>query len=231
MMILTQTDAAALTQYGRALMEAHRTNRTSFEDAAQAITQALYQDFVIEDGSPMFALVRVYRLTSFDELASELKGLVDPARQRWMALAGTWGAEPAWCDRHQSQGHKALNLGSDQSPMVSASIHQLGMDVGVDIPPAPLDLPIPEATFMTRYFHIEHALGSPYIPAQDGFVKPYGIHSVVGLGSNFASRSAYLLLGFSKTHIDQANAMKFSQLAPYVSTLLAVYDARSLWAG
>lgn len=229
MLILSQTDAAAINQYGRNLMEAHRSDFSSFEHAAQSIAHTLYTDFVGEGDSPQFALVRIYRLTKHDELASELQGLVDPARQRWMTLMGTWGDEPAWCDRHRSQGHKALNLGSDQSPMVSAAIHQLGMDVGVDLPPAPLDLPIPEASFMTRYFHIEHALGSPYIPAQDGFVKPYGIKSVIGLGSNFASDAAYLLLAFSKAHIDQTNAAKFSQLAPFISTLMAMYDARAIW--
>jgi hypothetical protein len=230
MITLAQADEAAITQYGRELMETYRSEFASFEQAAQAVSQRFYEEFVREDGKPLFALVRIYRLTKFDELNDEIKPLVDSARERWMTLMGTYGIEAAWCDRHQSQGHKALNLGSDQSPMVSASIYQLGMDVGVEMPAAPLDLTVPEVSLMTRYFHIEKALGSPYIPAQDGFVKPYGIKSVVGLGSNFVGKGAYLLLGFATAPISAASAQAFSQMAPFIATLMALYDKKVVWA-
>ena len=39
------------------------------------------------------------------------------------------------------------------------------------------------------------------------------------------------LLGFSKAHIDPANAQKFAQLAPFISTLMAIYDGKAIWTG
>ena len=59
-------------------------------------------------------------------------------------------------------------------------------------------------------------------------MKPYKIQSVVGIGSPFLSQSFYLLLGFSHVSIDEEDAHKFSQLAPYISSLLAVYDQRGI---
>lgn len=230
MIDLHSADAPTLMDFARELLLTHRDNVGSFEDAAQAITESIFHTFRQPDGSPTFALVRVYRLTRYEELLAELRPLVDAPRERWMTLMGTYGIEPAWCDRHESQGHKALNLGVDQSPMVSAAIYQLGLDIAVDMPKAPIDLPVPEATLMTRYFHVEHAPGSPYIPAQEDFVKRYGIQSVTGVGSTFVSQSAYLLLCFARAHLSTTVAANFSQTAPFISTLLAGYDEEKIWS-
>jgi hypothetical protein len=228
-MNLRNASAADVSGYGRDFLSQYRDTPQSFESIAQIVVQSLYETFKREDSSPLFALTRIYRLTRYTELPSDLKGLVEPARERWMTLMGTYGIEPAWCDRQQSQGHKALNLGEDQSPMVSAAIYQIGLDLGIKLPQLDIDLPIPEVSLMTRYFHVEHAVGSRYIPAQDSFVKPYGIQSVVGIGSVFVSGSAHLLLCFAREHVSADDAQKFAQIAPFVSTLLAYFDERSIW--
>lgn len=218
-----------ISQYARALFTGNRDRFASFEEAAQFVVEDLYKNVQQEDGSPAFALVRIYRLTILRELPASLTPLVDPMRERWMTLMGTYGEESAWQDRNLSQGHKALNLGADQSPMVSAALVQLGLDGGIDMPEFEIDLPMPEATFMTRYFHVEHAPGSPYIPAQEPFVKPYGIQSVIGLGNTFASESMFVLLAFSKVHLTTSQAAALSQMAPFIGTLLAGYDAGKIW--
>jgi hypothetical protein len=229
-MILNETPIETMSHFGRELLADHRKKHASFESAAQNLVEELFHTFTQSNGDPMFALVRLYRLCKYEELNADVQALVDPARQRWMVLMGTYGVEAAWCDRRQSQGHKALNLGADQSPMVSAAVYQLGMDVGVKLPPPPHNLAIPEVSLMTRYFHIEQAAGSQYVPAQTPFVVPYDIESVVGIGSNFMSSAAYLLLGFSRVHLPKDDANKFAQLAPFVSTLMALYDKGMIWS-
>jgi hypothetical protein len=229
MIELNTITADLLEEHGRNLLNAHRNRHPTFEAAAQALVQEWRSTFVTAVQQPAFALVRIYRLTSYSELAPELVPLVDPTRERWMALMGTVGQEAAWNDRHQSAGHKFLNLGADESPMVSAAAYQLGLDFGVERPGGTIDLPVPEASLMTRYFHIREALGSPYIPAQEPFVKPYGIQSVFGLGSGFVSGSAYVLLAFAQEAITALQASHLAQLSPFISTVLAHYDRGAIW--
>jgi two-component system, NtrC family, sensor kinase len=230
MLDIQQVNAEAVSNFGRSMLNTYRGKFGSFEEAAQQCVTRLFEEFRQDSHTPSFALVRVYRLCTYDELLPELQANVDSQRERWMALMGTVGIESAWCDRQQSQGHKALNLGADQSPMVSAAIYQIGLDLGIDLPNLEIELPVPEATLLTRYFHIPQALGSKYIPAQTPFVQPYNIQSVVGVGSAFVSNSAYLLLAFSKVEISVEAAQNFAQLAPFMSTLLATYDQGKIWA-
>jgi hypothetical protein len=224
---LHKTDDKAVNQFARSLMDV-RTQSASFEGASQRLVETLYQSLRQANGQPTFALLRVYRLMRHAELLPELQALVDPARERWMALMGTVGIEPAWGDRRLSQGHKVLNLGEDQSPMLSAALYQLGLDVGLALPEGS-DMELGSTSYMTRYFHVPQALGSPYVPAQDGFVVPYNIQSVVGIGSGFVSRSLYILLGFSLLPLDKEHARFVAQMAPFIGATLASFDAKQLW--
>jgi hypothetical protein len=221
-----------IVAYGRDLLEANRTGLHSFEQASQRVCESIFKGFSTEDGGgdPIFALVRVYRLTRTAELPSELAALTDPSRDRYLALMGTYGQEPAWCDRHQSVGHKLLNLGADQSPMVSAAFHQLGLEVGIEMPSVGMQLPLYEGVNLTRDVFLPDVEGSPFVPAQDGFVKPYGIRAVCGMGTVFVSGSAYLLLAFARVPFDRNMMDHFSRLSPFVGTLLANYDDGQLWA-
>jgi hypothetical protein len=228
MIEINKINESNATAFGRVLFN-DETVYSSFETLSQVVVKKIYDEFQQADGSPAFALVRIYRLTQLKELPEEIKPLVDVQRERWMCLMGTYGKEEAWQSRHTSQGHKALNIGADQSPMLSAALYQLGLDVGVEYPKPALDMSMDNATFMTRYFHVEKAPGSPFIPAQDPFVKPYSIQSVVGIGNGFVSKSSYVLLAFSQANISDQQARDFSQLAPFVGALLARYDAKKIW--
>ena len=234
MIDLTQATGKDIAVFGRELLAQYREGLSSFEEAAQHIVETIYQQMSAPDGSPAFALLRIFRLANRDDLPRDLRKLLAPEAQKTLTLMGTWGLEPAWCQRQHSSGHQALMLGEGQSPMVSATLRQLALDVGVELPALRAEmeavLPMPEATFMTRYVHIEHALRSPFVPAQKEFVEPYGFQPVVGIGSGFASGSAYMMLGFARVHVTGEMAKNFAQIAPFVSTGLAIYNEQAIWS-
>jgi hypothetical protein len=227
MLVLDTVESNDVTQFGRALFAKHREGLDSFETAAQRSVKAVYDEFRQPDGSSQFALVRIFRFCAYDELHHDLQPLADPVDPpAWMALMATMGDEPAWCDRHQSAGHKVVPAGADVTPMLKAVFNQLKFRPGREVSTVEL-MPVSEAA---AYFHVPQAQGSEHIPAQDEFVVPHQIQSVVGIGSPFISGASYIGLAFSKAPIDASSADKFSQVSPFISTLLALYDPIKLWA-
>lgn len=216
--------------FGRSILNELRQRVTSFEEAAQAIVEKIYTSCTLDDGSPAFALVRIYRLTPYEQLPPELRAHVNPADERWLTLMGTYGREAAWCSRHRSQAHKVMSLGRDISPMMAAALSQLEPSLQVQVPPDIDQLPESKITSLTHYFHIPEVLGSPYIPDQETFVKPYALKSLVGLGNGFLSGSVCFVVGFSTVPLGAAQAEAFANLAPYIGTLLAIWDSKKIWA-
>jgi hypothetical protein len=175
--------------------------------------------------------MRIFRSSTYDQLPGELKAMVSPTGGPWMALMGTVGDIAEWCDRRMSKGHQIIAAtGETRSPMVKAAFEQIGLDkllAGGGESPENLML---EGKQLTSYFHVPTAPGSQYIPAQD-FVARYQIQSVVGVGSPFISGAVYLALAFSKAPIDDASAREFAEVAPFLSSLLAIHDGRRvLWS-
>lgn len=228
MIVLSDASENEIAEFGRHLFISYRDSLATFEAAAQVCVRELYNTFRTQNDIPAFALVRLYRLCQFHELLPELQAIVNPHEDnRWMALFGTIGDEPAWCSRQQSKAHKAIVVGDRQSPMLSAAFDQLGLN---NASARGNTVAMREASLMTRYFLVEKAAGSPHIPAQEAFVHRYGIESVIGLGSLFVSGAFYLALCFSKVRISQEDAQKFASLSSFISTLIATYDGKgALW--
>ena len=218
----TQQD---ISSFARALFHKKRNDFSTFEEAAQFSVKHIYESFLDDVGEPMFALVRVFRACTPSELPPEQDSPPsdDP---KWLALFGTVGTEPAWNDRLQSIGHRIIPAGAFSTPMLKASFEALGF---ASLGETEFVRNVGATASYTKFFHVEEADGSPYIVAQDEFVKPYGIQSVIGIGSPFASGAFYMCLGFSKKSITNDEAQRFSQLSPFISTLLANYDSKKLW--
>jgi hypothetical protein len=223
---VTETDIA---KYGQRLFTHYRDQATSFEDAAQKALQDIYQTFQQADGQPLFGLVRVFRFGVYTELNSELQAQASADVEHWLALMGTYGAEAAWCDRRQSQGHRAIPANAPVTPMLRAAFAQIGLKFGEALAQKQhgVQLQRLEDSY-TKYFHVPQALGSDVIPAQTEFVIPYGIASAVGLGSVFMGGAQYMFLGFAKAPISVEDANKFAYLAPSLSTLLAYFNNKQL---
>lgn len=215
----------------------------TMEAAAQAITRYLHEHLVDADGVPACPLVRFYKTQRLDQLDDELRAFAEraadaeaplPPRTRCLTLLATCGVEPAWNDRRASAGHRAIPLVStevvEQSPMIASLIRQLGLDVAaVVMPDAAQRLELHHQDY--DVFYVRDAVGSPMVPAQEDFVLPYGIHSVVGCGGVLPSGDLFALILFTRLLLGPGTADLFRTLALSVKASIVPLTFRVFAAG
>lgn len=204
----------------------------TMEQAAQRIIDYLYDELNDRaSGEKLCGLVRLFKTHAFGDLeeglqswAKNLAGQNEVAPgTKCLTLMATRGEQPDWNDRRASGGHKAIPLLSEQMvgtiPMISQLLKQLGLEVKMVLNPDPeFILKAGEHSF--NVFYVASALGSPYIPAQDEFVKPAGIKSVIGYGGILPTGDLFVVIIFMKRAISRRNAELFQPLA--LSTKLAL---------
>jgi signal transduction histidine kinase len=213
-----------LTELGVAL-RAQARGTASLEDVAKLIVDALFERFHVAPTTPL-PLLRLYLTRSLDELPASVAqacraGFPDEdlsGSVRCLSLAATRGVEPTWNDVTRSENHRAIPLPSHQAierlPMVLQLVKQLGLDVSQVVQPSPeLMTSLSQTAF--NAFHVAEALDSPYIPAQAGFVKPYGIRSAFGFGGALPTGHVFAAVGFSTVPISDATARLFELFALY----------------
>ena len=224
----------------------------SREGFAEELVRFLYDRIVDDDGQTAFALVRFFETRSYAELDDERRGIAATAypqirpETKCLTLLATAGDQPAWNDPRNSVGHRAIPLPSaeavHQFPMISQLIRQLGFEVAGVLDPdldvlfgkrrkavLPTIPGVSQSSSRRRHeeaechiFYVAEALGSPHIPAQDDFVRPLGIRSVVGYGDIQPDGRLQALIAFSKEPISFETASLFSHLS--LSTQLAMLD-------
>jgi hypothetical protein len=192
----------------------------TFEEGAQQTVQLFRESLSDHNGASVLPLVRVFKTHRYAGLDRELKTFarnITPAADtvpdlRCLVLVATAGDEPAWNSRHQSQGHKAIPLVSEQTvaqaPMIARLIEQFGLPITTVLKPDPGFL-IDTSDTIYNLFFVEHAAGSPYIVAQREFVVPYGIQSVIGFGGMLASGDLVAAILFSRLAINAETADLF----------------------
>jgi hypothetical protein len=103
--------------------------------------------------------------------------------------------------------------------MIAQLIYQLGLEPGAVVRPGPELLGgLDQRTY--NVFHVSQALGSPYVPAQEEFVVPHGVQSVLGLGGVLATGDLFVVILFSRVALSRETAELFKPLA--LSVKLAV---------
>ncbi|MEL6270199.1 MAG: hypothetical protein AAFV33_02550 [Chloroflexota bacterium] len=202
MIQLSNTSVDDLQDFTRESYSQILNETTSFEDAAQRWTRLLFASFQEQDGSPTFALVRIFRISKYEDLLPELQQLADGDSTYWMTLMGTYGIESAWQDRHQSMGHKVFPALSSATPMLKAAFAEIEHLQGFDGKDE-IQLSMGQGSTGESFFFVDDAKGSPHIPAQDQFVQPYGIRNVIGFGSQFLNKRGALILSFSRGNISR----------------------------
>ncbi|WP_445310573.1 PP2C family protein-serine/threonine phosphatase [Microcoleus vaginatus] len=212
------------------------------EEASNRIVRYVYENFCTKPtGEKSSALVRLFKTHPYQDLEVELAEYARsmlgdypplPAMKCMTALA-TVGEKTEWNSRHTSVGHKAIPLASesvvDQLPMISQLIRQLGLDIKTVINPDPnLLVEIEQRKY--NVFYVPEAIGSPYIPAQDSFVIPFGIKSVLGFGGLLPSGNMFAIIMFLKVQIPISTVQMFSTLALNVKTALLPFDRGAVFA-
>jgi hypothetical protein len=210
-----------MTTCGTALRTLHQ-EATSLPDVCERMVRHLYENLRAGDERAC-VMVRAYRTVNAASLDREQLDFARAAGGASMApdtkcltLMASAGDEPAWNDVRQSAGHRAIPLLSpeavDRLPMVAQLVRQLGLEVDqlLESDPAVI-MDMQQQTF--NVFHVQDAAGSPFIPAQAGFVDRYGIRSVLGFGSLLPTGDLFAIILFSRAPITRETAQLFRPLA------------------
>ena len=237
---VTDFTVGAMLRTGVAIRRAIRGAET-LEAASEVIVRFLYEHCVDHaTGERTSALVRFYKTHPFGQLepalqefaSAQMPGVVPDAEMRCLTLMATAGDEPEWNDRQASRGHRAIALPSAERIRSAPMIFRLIEDLGIDV-----DSVVAGAAPQTRgadartydVFHVEDALGSPYIPAQRDFVVAHRIVSVVGFGGLLRSGELFAVIIFSRARIPARSAARFRTIALDVRSSLFSFDESATW--
>ena len=213
---------------------------SSMEDAANKIVKYLYDNITDSSGNKANALVRFYKTHRYDQLDPGLQGFAQgilgsaPSDDtNCLTMLATMGDNDDWKSRSKSNGHRAIPLASADMvagiPMISRLLTQFGIDVGSVMRPDPMLIgDMAGKTYNT--FHVPKAIGSPYIPAQDDFVIPNGIKSVLGFGGVLSSGELFVVIMFSKASIPAEVAGKFSAMGSSVKDAVEPFVGNKVFA-
>ncbi|MCX6698216.1 MAG: hypothetical protein NTV84_11880 [Methanoregula sp.] len=213
----------------------------SMEEVADKIVHYLYENLVDKKtGEKSCVLVRLFKTHPYGELDEDLEEFArnilktspgSPAMKCLILLASA-GTQPEWNSRKQSRGHKAIPLPSEYFvrafPMISQMIQQMGLEIMTILQPDPaVVMDMTQKTY--NVFHIPEATGNKYIPAQDDFVIPFGVRSVIGFGGILPSGNLFVIIMFSKVPIPRQTADMFRSLALSVKVAILPFVGKTLF--
>ncbi|HLM68952.1 MAG TPA: hypothetical protein VK358_15545 [Longimicrobium sp.] len=234
---LQQFDLAEMLRCGRELGRAAMGTST-LEEAAGKVVRYLYDNCVdAETGERECALVRFFVTQPYRSMPGEMKDAAcrilgcPPTIQTMncLALLATAGEDPAWNDRRKSIGHQAIPLPDarmvEQVPMLAELFRSLGVDQHALVTrDADLLFGAGDGK-MYRVFFVPEAAGSPFIPAQDEFVRPHGIRSVLGWGGVLHGGELFAVILFTRVRIPEQSADRFRHVALDVKAALSLIGA------
>ncbi len=237
---LTKFTLRDMTECGLAFRQLG-AKATSMEETSQRIVDYIYNHFINQDTEEKScALVRFFKTHSYKELDRHLQEYASAKlsqhtpfpTMKCLTLLATAGEQPQWNSRHESVAHKTIPLVSEQVvaefPMISQLIHQFGLTINTVLEPDPeLLIDLEQKTF--NVFHVPEAVNSPHIPAQQTFVIPFNIQSVLGFGGLLPSGHLFAIIMFLKVQIPDYTANMFSTLALNVKTALLPFDRKLIF--
>lgn len=232
---LARFGLSEMTECGAALRKMG-LGANSMEEVANRIVHYLYHQFSHPDTKESnFALVRFFKTHSYHELTRDRRDFATQIlgeqprspRMKCLTLLATMGDRTEWRSVTASIGHQAIPLASEQlvaqSPMISQLIQQLGLELSAVIEPdADLIMDLEQKTF--NVFHVPEAQGSAFVPAQQEFVIPANIRSVLGFGGMLPSGNLMSIILFSKVFISRDTADLFKPLALNAKMAILPFD-------
>lgn len=240
--MLSHFNLRRMSQLGASLRRAGEGARCT-EEVSAAVVRRLFAFLRNErTGQPDCALVRLYGSLAYDGLPGSVQRFVDDVlggppttpRVRCLTLLATAGERPEWNDRRRSVAHRAIPLPSEdfveRFPMVAQMLAQLGLDTRLVVHLDPETM-VDQAQRSYNIFHVSEAVGSPFIPAQDDFVIPFGIRSVLGFGGVLPSGRLFATLLFCKVAVPRETAELFAPVALAVKLALLPFDDGPVFQG
>jgi hypothetical protein len=234
---LTRFSSLDMMKCRSALRAIREEKLGSMEVAAQRVIDHLFENLTPgKSNEPACALARLFITHPYGELTDDMKTFADrlmPGEKapgvKCLTMLATRGIQPDWNSRHTSAGHKAIPLLSEKmvekAPMVSQLLKQLGIPVR-SLLNADESLILNEDEKSFNVFHVAEAAGSPYIPAQNEFVIPHRVVSVLGFGGLLPSGNLFATILFSRVPIAAPVAANFAPLALTVKLCLLPYSNR-----
>jgi len=217
----------SLSDMTRCGMELRRLGEhaSGMEEVGERVVRYFYEHLRTPDlANPACVLVRVFVTQPFASLDDGQRAFVESVvgadnvspNLKCLSLLATAGDEPAWNSRRTSNAHKALPLTSEESvarsPMIAQLIRQLGVDISALLASDQrLLLDADQHTF--NVFHVAEAKGSSHIPAQEQFVVPYGVQSVLGFGGLLPNTELFATILFTRVPVARSVADMFRPLA------------------
>jgi hypothetical protein len=210
------------------------------EASAHRTCRFLYEELYGPDVQHACALVRCYKTHPFGSLEPELqsfaRGMLGSETPRstmkCLTLMATAGESASWNSRHLSRGHRAIPLPSpeivEKAPMISQLIKELGVELKTVLQPSP-EIVKELAGKRHGIFHVENALGSPYIPAQEDFVVRYGIKSVLGFGGMLFTGDLFAVILFCTVHVPATAADRFRTIALDVKAAFSRFNEETVF--
>jgi len=232
---ITNFTIREMTECGKEIRTMNK-GAASMEEVAFRIVQYLY-DTVIDGqtGTQACSLIRFFKTHTFEQLDDKLKSFAIDMLGReafvsgtkCLTLLGTIGENPEWNSRKTSKGHQAIPLPSEEAvdkiPMIRNLVKQLGMSISHVIKPdQALLMDIEQKTY--NVFFVPEALGNPYIPAQEGFVIPYGIKSVLGFGGVLPLGDIFTIIMFLRTPVPRETSDFFKILSLDVKLAILPFE-------
>lgn len=240
---LTKFTLQDMTRCGDALQQ-FGLKAKHIEELSDMMVHYFYDHLIDKKtGEKSCALVRFFITYPYSSIDIELRQLADkmlngqpaPQEMKCLILLATAGMKAEWNSTRLSKGHRVLPLLNEdmlkQNLMVYQFIYQLGIDISTVLNPDP-NLAIELENKIFNVYHVPDAPGSPYVPAQNEFVIPYGIKSALGFGGMLPTGNLFAVIIFSKTKIPRNVADMFKNIAlnvrmavlPFVSEKIFVID-------
>jgi hypothetical protein len=227
-------------------LEALASGAVCREEAASRIVKHLFNAFRLPDatGERSCALVRCFQTCSLEALppprrafATKRLGSIAPrGNLRCLTLLATRGIEPQWNEVGGSTEHQAIPLPSVEvilrAPMIARLLLQTGIryEHVIEPPPERPGFLLDDTIDTFKIFHVEQALGSPYIPAQASFVHPHRIRSVLGMGGLLPGGELFAVVLFTRVEVSRENAELFRILARSVKYALMPFTPEQIFA-
>ncbi len=210
-------------------------NAESMEEVSGKIVRHIYENIFTNEKERPLALVRLFVSIPIGELPSNLQVFAEnilghkaiSPKMKCLTLMGTTGAHKAWNMCNTSLGHQAIPLESEaivnSFPMVSGLITQFGMRINKILKP---DLSSMMYDNLKTYniFHVLEAKNSPLFPAQQEFIIPEKIRSVIAFGGLLPSGNLFTVIAFSRVVIPRKVVDMFRPLTLSIKAAILPYE-------